>query len=70
MGANYDDNEGDEDSGSAFNFSAVSGESMVAGEFFADNDKKTRQRVNKTVYGVGSNSERAGNEPDNDIKNA
>ena len=39
-------------------------------EFFADDDEKTGNRVDKTMDGVGGDGERISKEADDDIENA
>lgn len=42
---------------------------MVA-EFFADDDEETRDGVDEAVNGIRRDSERVGEEPDDNIENA
>lgn len=69
MNTDSDDGKSDDNSSNAFNFGTMLGEAMVAGKLFADDDKKTRNGVSKTMEGIRSDSKGTGNESDDDIEN-
>lgn len=70
MNAGDDNDEGDENGGGAFDFGAVLSEVVVAGEFFANYDKKARDGIDETMNGVGGDGDGTRDDADYNVKNA
>lgn len=62
---NYQSNK---NSGKAFNFCTVVGEFVVSSKFFADDNEKTRNRVNEAMNSIRGNSDGASNNANDNIK--
>lgn len=66
--AGYNNDDGDEDGGEAFDSCAVDGEFVMVREPLADDDKKACYRIDETVDSVRCDGDRAGGEANDDVE--